>query len=181
MAHKLSLAFLTVFDANPVEAVRIAAGEADRVFGGPAADFGVVVAGAEADQVGGDLAEPGRGVRAAMTAFFSALSVANSGSSSITTGSPAVTVRLTIFASGLRLYFFSASSLTISTALAPSQIWLDEAAVSTPSTWSAVSNRSTKASRSATSAEAWVPVRVDCTRVLQAAMLVGLLCSGGRR
>ena len=25
MAHKLSLAFLTVFDANPVEAVRIAA------------------------------------------------------------------------------------------------------------------------------------------------------------
>ena len=49
------------------------------------------------------------------------------------TGSPAVTVRLWMRASGVRLCAFKAASETISAALAPSQIWLELAAVSRPS------------------------------------------------
>ena len=48
------------------------------------------------------------------------------------TGSPPVTVRLTIRASGVRPCAFSARSLTTMTPLAPSQIWLALAALILP-------------------------------------------------
>ena len=71
-----------------------------------------------------------------MPARCKALSVANRGSSSMITGSPAVTVKLWIRAMGVRPCSFNAFSETISTADAPSQIWLDDAAVRLPPSWS---------------------------------------------
>src|SRR3569833_720481 len=69
------------------------------------------------------------------------MSVANSGSSSITTGSPPVTVKLWMRASGLRPCSLSAFSLTTSTALNPSQIWQALAAEITPPSCSSLTEK----------------------------------------
>ncbi len=75
-----------------------------------------------------------------MPARCNARSVANSGSSSMTTGSPAVTVRLWIRAIGVRPCAFSAFSLTIRTAELPSQIWLALAALTVPPSCSSLTD-----------------------------------------
>ena len=67
-----------------------------------------------------------------MPARANAFCVAGIGSSSMITGSPAVTVRFTMRASGVRLKRFSAASLTTITPDAPSVIWLALAAVMVP-------------------------------------------------
>ena len=66
--------------------------------------------------------------------------MAGIGSSSMITGSPAVTVRLWIRASGVRPCAFSAASLTTSTPLAPSQIWLALAALIRPPSLSSLTD-----------------------------------------
>ena len=67
-----------------------------------------------------------------MPARFNARSVANNGSSSMITGSPAVTVRFTTRASGVSPKRLSAASLATITPDAPSVIWLALAAVMVP-------------------------------------------------
>ena len=68
----------------------------------------------------------------AMPARSSARRVAGIGSSSMMTGSPAVTVSPWMRASGVSPCRFSARSLTTSAPEAPSQIWLALAAVILP-------------------------------------------------
>ena len=67
-----------------------------------------------------------------MPAFFSAWAVAGSGVSSITTGSPPMTVMWCTRARGCTPSSFRPRSLTTIRPAAPSQIWLALAAVHTP-------------------------------------------------
>src|ERR1044072_618602 len=123
-----------------------------------------------------------------MSAIFrpargSSFSAANKGSSSMITGSPAVTVSWWIRASGARPCALSAASETTMTAADPSQIWLAEAALITPPSLSNLTEAmpSRLASKRMPSSTSWTWPSSSATGTISAANAPASVAALARR